>query len=358
METKYTASVVGCGAGGSLSIDALLASDRFTLRAVADLSTDALERVQQAHPGVETYNSYLEMFSACPTEVVCVSTYAPSHLPIVKDALGRDELKGLLVEKPVADSVQNALLILQQIRSRGIPVVVPHGLLVAKHSTEILSIVRNGAIGRLELVEMQCDKWDLINAGIHWFNFFVALTPDDPVVSVHCACDSSTGTYRDGLQVETESVTYAVTRSGVRAVLHTGDYVQTIRKGKGVFFRLVADAGTIEFYGWESSYRLRNREYPEGRFFEVTPSKSSNHQIHLENLSHMIDENAVDYSLISSSIAALEICEAAYASGDHHCKVLLPLAQFAPRTFPGWRPGLPYTGNGGGRNGRTLPQNA
>jgi Na+/citrate or Na+/malate symporter len=33
-----TAAVVGAGAGGTLSIDALMASERYTLIAVADLS--------------------------------------------------------------------------------------------------------------------------------------------------------------------------------------------------------------------------------------------------------------------------------------------------------------------------------
>ena len=75
------------------------------------------------------------------------------------------------------------------------------------------------------MVEIQCSGWDIINAGIHWLDFFVTLDAcPEPVSYVMAACDASTRTYRDGMQVETLAVTYAQTESGVRAVMQTGDY--------------------------------------------------------------------------------------------------------------------------------------
>ena len=96
---------------------------------------------------------------------------------------------------------------------------VPHGLLVARHSREILDRVHGCEIGDLKLVEVECDKWDIINAGIHWFNFFVVLTRNEAMDYVITQCDRSTRTYRDGMQVETFGVSYAQTQSGITVIV-------------------------------------------------------------------------------------------------------------------------------------------
>ena len=154
MARTYTATVVGAGAGGRLSLKALAASPRFEPVGVADINADAREEIAGAFPGVRTFASHEEMFEKRPSDVVCVSTYAPSHLPITLDALKRP-LKGLLVEKPLADTTASGRELLGAIEEAGLPVVVPHGLLVSPHGAEILARVHNGEIGDLELVEIE-----------------------------------------------------------------------------------------------------------------------------------------------------------------------------------------------------------
>ena len=83
----YTASVVGAGSGGTLSIRALAASGHFDLVAVADVSESARERVRTEHEGVMTFTDHATMFAERPTEVVCVSTWPPSHLEVTLAAL-------------------------------------------------------------------------------------------------------------------------------------------------------------------------------------------------------------------------------------------------------------------------------
>ncbi len=351
---RYTASVVGCGSGGRLSMAALAASDRYDLVAVCDVDPQALDAAAARHPGVMRFTAHEQMFRTSPTDVVCVSTWAPSHLSITRAALELP-LKGILVEKPIGDSTCAAREIVEAVKAKSLPLCVPHGLLVAPHATEILQRVHRGDIGELALVEIECDKWDIINAGIHWLNYFVALTRDDPVAYVIAQCDRSTRTWRDGMQVETFAVTYAATGSGVRVVMNTGDYVQTGRPGKGTLFRLVGTQGTIEFWGWESAYRILNAQEPHGRLVAVDAGKATNHQRHLEALAVQIDEGRSDYSAAESSVAALELVEAAYMSSRHGCRVDLPLARFAPPPPVSWDPGAPYSGSGGGRDGRRLP---
>jgi predicted dehydrogenase len=354
MLRKYTASVVGAGSGGTLSIKALLASDRYDLVAVADVSPEACAAAAELAPGIRTYADHHDMFAQSPSDVVCVSTWPPSHLDITRDALGLP-LTGILVEKPLADTAARGQKVLEHVEERGLPLVVPHGLLVADHSVKVLELVHSGAIGELKLVEIQCSGWDIINAGIHWLDFFVTLTKREEVPYVMAACDTSTRTIRDGMQVETLAVTYAQTVSGVRVVMQTGDHVQTSELGKDTLFRLIGTRGALDFYGWEPRYRLLNAEYPSGKIFELQPAARTNHQRHLENLAAQMDAGKPDYSMASGSLMALEMCEVAYLSCRYGgVPVTLPIADFSPPQPVDWQPGQPYSGTGGGRNGREL----
>jgi len=263
MARVYTAAVVGAGSGGNLSMAALAASERFELAAVADISPAACAAARERYPGIRTFSDHREMFAQAPTDVVCVSTWPPSHLEVTRDALELP-LTGILVEKPLADTAARGREVLERVRARGLPMAVPHGLLVADHSRKVLELVHGGAIGELKLVEIQCNGWDIINAGIHWLDFFVTLTRQEPVKYVMAACDASTRTYRDGMQVETLAVTYGQTESGVRVVMQTGDYVDSSEPGKDTLFRLIGTVGTLDFYGWEPRYRLLNAQHPTG----------------------------------------------------------------------------------------------
>jgi len=349
----YTAAVVGAGSGGKLSLKGLAASARFELVAVADLSETARNEASALYPGLRTFAEHRTMFAECPTDVVCVSTWPPSHLSVTQYAL-QLPLTGLLVEKPLADNAADGRALLELIQARNLPVVVPHGLLVSAHARQIIDLVQRGAIGELKLVEIQCTSWDIINAGIHWLDFVVVLTGQEPVDFVLAACDAGTRTYRDGMQVETLAVTYVQFQSGLRVVMNTGDYVKSSEPGEGILFRLVGTQGTLDFYAWKSRFRLCNADYPHGQVIEVDPGPRTAHQKHLELLAEQMDRGAPDYTWAHCSLTALELCEAAYLSSRYRCMVPFPFASFVPPSPVDWEPGLPYSGAGGGRDGRKL----
>lgn len=353
MDDRWTASVVGGGMGGKLSLAALHASARYELVALADVKPEVCAALAEQYPGLRTYSNHEAMFADCPTDVVCVSTYPPTHEPIAMDALALP-LAGILVEKPLGHTAASGRRILEAVRAAGLPMAVPHGMLVNPTPLAILDRVERGEIGELKLVEIQCRGWDILNAGIHWLNFFVVLTGCEPMAYVMALCESSTRTYRDGMQVETTAVTYAQTESGIRVVMNTGDEVYVNREGKSTLFRLVGTGGQIEFWGWENAYRLLNAEHPDGETFVPDPLPGTAHQRHLERMAAMIDAGAPDYTVAESSLLALEMCEGAYVSSRHRCKVTFPVDQFLSPAPVEWDPGMPYSGQGGGRDGRTL----
>jgi predicted dehydrogenase len=348
-----TASVVGGGVGGRLSLKALAASDRYRLVAATDLRPDILAGLERDFPGLRTFTDYREMFADCPTDVVCVSTYPPSHEEITHDALALP-LEGILVEKPLGHTAASGRRILDAVRRRGVPMAVPHGLLARRAPLEIIDRIQGGEIGELVLVEIQCTGWDIINAGIHWLDFVVTVLGNESVASVMALCDGSTRTYRDGMQVETVAVTSVQTESGVRVVMHTGDHIRIARPHKATLFRLVGTAGLIEFWGWENGYRILNASHPAGATIVPDELPVIGHQRHLEHLADMIATGERDYRIAEGSLLALEVCEGAYMSSRHRCQVTFPLESFAPPPPTDWDPGQPYSGFGGGRDGRKL----
>ena len=353
MGNRLTASVVGAGAGGKLSMTALHNSDRFELVAIADINPEVRDAVKWQFGSIMTFPSHTQMFAVCPTDVVCVSTWPPTHESVAMDAL-QLPLRGILVEKPLGHTAASGRRVLTAIKGRRLPMAVPHGLLVNSAPMEIISRVQRGDIGELKLVEIQNTGWDIINAGIHWLDFFVALTGYEEMDHVMAICESSTRTYRDGMQVETTAVTYAQTKSGIRVVMNTGDDVLVNRDSKSTLFRLVGTAGQIEFWGWENTYHILNAEFPQGQIISSQELPGTRHQRHLEHMAHMIASGDADYSIPEGSLLALEICEGAYLSSRHRCKVTFPVDEFVPPPIPDWDPGVPYNGKGGGRDGRKL----
>ncbi len=343
-----TAAVVGGGAGGQLSLNALRQSPLFELVAAADLRPEVCDTLRQNYPGLRTFENHHALFDACPVDVVCVSTFPPSHEEVTLDALQTLPLRGILVEKPLGHTAASGRRLLDAIKARNLPMVVPHNLLALATPLAIIERVRSGDIGDLKLMEIQCAKWDIINAGIHWLNFFVTVTQNEPIAHVLAAVDKTTRTYRDGMQVETVAVTSAQTRSGIRVVMHTGDDIQTNIPGKEIAFRLVGTKGVMEFYAWEKGYWF-NTEWIVPPDFLI-----SGHRRHLENLAAMIEAGTTDYTIPDSSLLALEIVEAAYLSARHGCRVNFPLDEFVAPMPNDWQPGEPYSGTSGGRDGRKL----
>jgi len=350
---KLTVSVVGGGAGGRLSLDAAARSEHFEPVALADLRPEVGAELHNKYPFLQTFTDFRAMFRVCPTDVVCVSTYPPSHEEVALEAL-KSPLKAILVEKPLGHCVSAARRILESVKRRNIPMATPHGLLVKRCPLEIIERTQNGEIGALKLIEIQSPAWDIINAGIHWLNFAVNLNSRVAVESVLAACDKTTRTFRDGMQVETVAVTYVQMVDGVRIVMQTGDTVRSNGHRSGATFRIIGTAGMIEFWGWEPDYYLINAHHPAGKLIAPEEKASSLHQRHLENLLPMIASGEPDYSVPESSLAALEICEAAYLSARHGVEIKFPLDRFAVPGPNDWEPGMPYLGQPGGRDGRKL----
>ena len=90
--------------------------------------------------------------------------FAPLHEPVARSMLSRG-IEGLLLEKPIACDADTASALLDDVKTLGIPMVVPHGMLALPAPNEIERRVRSGDIGEVIAVDVQ-NSVDLLNG---WF---------------------------------------------------------------------------------------------------------------------------------------------------------------------------------------------
>lgn len=348
----YRAGVIGVGWGGTHSVRGLEESDRFDLVAVCDRLPGVRRRLRSSlRPEVRVWEDYPEMLRQGDLDVVCVATYPTTHEEIALDAMSAG-IAGILVEKPVAISRRSGDRILEEALRRRMPLVVPHGLVTLGAVQKIIEMTRLGQIGDIRLIEIESAQTDLINAGIHWLHFCVELLSPDSFSSVLACCDTSSMTYREGVRVETESVTLARTNRGVRVVLNAGDAIP-ISGSSNIVIRLIGTTGLIEFWGWDGSYKIVS----PGCFdldAKVANPPVAFHRAYLEDLAHQIDSGQANYVPVQRSLAALEVCEAAYISHKLRCTVELPLTEFVAPLVQPWDVGSAYDGRGGKRDGRLV----
>ena len=311
-----SASVIGCGHGGGLSLDAVSNSSDFALIAAADPSADARQRVAERFPNARLFADFREMLAECRTDVVCIATPAPSHASIAREVLHCNP-KGLLLEKPLACDVSTAEELLREVRDVACPVVVPHGMLVLPAAQEIKARIRRGDIGAIASVEIQ-NAVDLLNAGIHWLAYLLDVFDNDNPRIANVELDVSGHVVNDGVQVESRGVTRIEFESGLCIDLHSGYKTEPTsdvlprEEQRGALFRVTGSEGVIEFSAWAGSYWIQVSK-SDGRLVkQPLPAGLSYHQTFLERLAQNIAAGEVDYSSAELSLAALRLIESAY----------------------------------------------
>ncbi|UUZ76949.1 Gfo/Idh/MocA family oxidoreductase [Polaromonas sp. P1(28)-13] len=141
--------VVGAGVIGMRHI-AVLASDprAFTLVAVAD-PAPAAEAVARSH-GVPWFADYRQMLDACRLDGVVIASPNKLHTSTALTCL--DRKVAVLIEKPIADTLEEALRVADASRKSGVPVSVGHHRRHNPLMTRAREFIDAGELGRMVAV--------------------------------------------------------------------------------------------------------------------------------------------------------------------------------------------------------------
>jgi predicted dehydrogenase len=143
---RYRIGLIGVGflARAALLPALTAASDVFTVGAVLDPRAEALGCVRAEFPAALTTDD-ADAFFASGLDAVHVATPNASHAPLASRALAAD--MAVLVDKPLADTVEAGACILSAARASGGVAVVGYMSKYNAHNRAVASLISSGAIG-------------------------------------------------------------------------------------------------------------------------------------------------------------------------------------------------------------------
>lgn len=142
---KIPIALIGAGAIGQTHIDRLLRSERASLCAIADPTPAGREQAQAL--GLPWFASHQDLLAAQRPAGAIVATPNAMHVPVAADFLAQGV--AVLVEKPVADSLQAARHLVRLQAESGVPVLVGHHRRHNPVLQRARRIVEQGRLGRV-----------------------------------------------------------------------------------------------------------------------------------------------------------------------------------------------------------------
>jgi predicted dehydrogenase len=153
---------------------------------LCDASSDALAPYSDAFPGVSTTSSLDDLLADDALDAIVLATPVPTHAELALRAL--DAGKHCLVEKPLAQSVEEAEQVLETARASGRVLMVGHLLEYHPGVERLAQIVESGELGqvryiysnRLNLGQLRRDENALWSLGAHDVSVILRLAGEEP----------------------------------------------------------------------------------------------------------------------------------------------------------------------------------
>ena len=146
---NYRVGLVGAGYVSEFHIKALKRLSNVRLVGITDLDAARAKATAQSF-GIAAFPS-LKVMAAEGLDVVHVLTPPDSHVTVALDALSLG--CHVLVEKPLATSVEDCDRLIAESQARGLRVCVNHSLLGDPFVKRALALVKTGAIGNVLTVD-------------------------------------------------------------------------------------------------------------------------------------------------------------------------------------------------------------
>ncbi|MBM4432196.1 MAG: Gfo/Idh/MocA family oxidoreductase, partial [Chloroflexi bacterium] len=149
-KSEISIAIVGAGYWGPNLIRNFASLPGCELNVVCDLSPTRLAAVVEKYPDVRTTTSLEEMLSDPAIDAVAVVTPAESHRQVAEACLRAG--KHVYVEKPLAASSRDAESLIRTAEETHRILMVGHLFLYNPAVTQLISLVREGAIGQIRYV--------------------------------------------------------------------------------------------------------------------------------------------------------------------------------------------------------------
>ncbi len=159
--------VIGIGLWGRNLVRVIQESGREQILALCDKSWRALSEVSPRVPGARTFTDYKEVLADPEIEAVYVATPPDTHFEIVGAALLAH--KHVLVEKPLATSLNGATHLVDIARQVGRTLMVGHTFVYSPPVRRVKELIDSGALGRVFYIDSQrVNLGQVQDSGVIW----------------------------------------------------------------------------------------------------------------------------------------------------------------------------------------------
>lgn len=139
--------VIGYGRWGPNPARNLASLDDVRIVAVCDHHRERLDRAAHDFPGVQTSRDHRDLLADPTVDAVVVATPSASHFDLAMQALAAG--KHVWVEKPIAETVAQALRLADEADRRARVLVVDHTLVYGAGVRRLAELIDAGDLGRL-----------------------------------------------------------------------------------------------------------------------------------------------------------------------------------------------------------------
>jgi len=138
------------GTGNMGRIHARVLNSQRSLVAVADTDIERARSIADRY-GVKAFDNVESMLQEVDLDGVVISTPTPTHASIATTVAGYD-VKGILIEKPLASTLEDGIKLAKTLREKNIGVIVSHSEIYNPVVDRALNLIREGAVGTIRTV--------------------------------------------------------------------------------------------------------------------------------------------------------------------------------------------------------------
>jgi predicted dehydrogenase len=149
--TPVRVAAVGCGYWGPNTIRNLDSIPGFQLCCVCDSDPERLRPVAARYPAARPTTDVNNLFEDASIDAVYISTPVSTHFDLVQRAL--DSGKHVLVEKPLATTVEQAEALATLAAAKGLTLMVGHTFVFSPPVRKVKELIDAGVIGPIYYVE-------------------------------------------------------------------------------------------------------------------------------------------------------------------------------------------------------------
>lgn len=291
-----------------------------TIAALADVSEENARAFQGEHGGDAIYTDYRAMLAAERLDIVSVCTWPQLHAEMVI-AAAEAGVRAIHCEKPMAPTWGEARRMVAACERHGAQLSFNHQRRFATPFRHARELLRAGAIGQLQRLEMRCI--DLFDWGTHWFDMCHFYNDETPAEWVLGQIDLRAGRTVFGIALEGQGLSHIKFANGVHALLITGP-----DHGWPSQNRLIGTDGVIEVAVDDGlALRLWNGEAPGWRAIDLPESRSDLEVVPdgVRDLVAALREGREPELSGRRALRATELSFATYESSRRRGRVDLPL---------------------------------